>query len=91
MAHLPSNTDMNIEDDIKRRSTSSSKAISRSISISSTASSCAYHLRMECKNNLLDEMEVEPIDSSHLSYINNVEREENSVSKITDPDSTRDL
>ena len=46
---------------------------------------------MEYNNNLSDEIEVNPINSSQLSYSDNIEREGNLVSKITDLDSTRDL
>jgi len=90
MAHLPSNADMEVKNNIRGRSTSSNKTTSRSISVSSAALLCAYHLRMEYNNNLSDEMEVDPINSSQLSYSDNIEREGNPVSKATDPDSTRD-
>jgi len=89
MAHLPSNADMDVED-IRGRFTFSSKTISRSVSISSVASSCAYHLRMEYNNDFPDKIEVDPIDSSHLSYSNNIKRGENPVSKATNPSLTRD-
>ena len=46
---------------------------------------------MEYNNNLSDEIEVNPINSSQLSYSDNIEREGNLVSKITDLDPTRDL
>ena len=46
---------------------------------------------MEYNNNLSDEIEVNPINSSQLSYSDNIERKENLVSKITDLDPTRDL
>ena len=91
MAHLPSNADMDIKDNIRERPTFSSKATFRSISVSSIALSCAYHLRMECNNDLPDKMEVNTINSSHLLYSNDIERGGNPVSKATDPDSTKDL
>jgi len=90
MAHLPSNTDMKVKDDIRGRSISFNKVIFRSISVSSIASSYAYYLRMECNNDFLDEMEVDPINSCQLLYSDNVEREENLVSKATDLGFTRD-
>lgn len=46
---------------------------------------------MEYNNNLSDEIEVNPINSSQLSYSDNIERKGNLVSKITDLDPTRDL
>jgi len=91
MAHLLFNADMDIEDNIKRRSTFFSKATSRSISVSSVALSCAYHLKMEYNNNFPNKIEVDPIDSSHLLYSDDVERRENSVSKATDTGPTRSL
>jgi len=71
---------MDIEDNIRRRFTSLSKTTSRSISISSIALSCAYHLEIEYNNNFPDEIEVDLIDSSYLLYSNDVERRGNSVS-----------
>jgi len=82
---------MDIEDNIRRRFTSLSKTTSRSISISSIALSCAYHLEIEYNNNFPDEIEVDLIDSSHLLYSNDVERRGNSVSKATDPGPTKSL
>jgi len=46
---------------------------------------------MECNNDFPDEREVNSIDSSQLSYSDNVEREGNPVSKVTNPGPTRDL
>jgi len=85
MAYLLSNADMDIEDNIRERSTSSSKATSRSVSVSSVASSYIYCLRMEYNNNFLDKMEVNPINSSYLLYSDDVEKEGNLISKATDP------
>ena len=90
MAHLPSNADMEVKNNIRERFISSNKMTSRSISVSSAALLCAYHLRMECNNDLSVEMEVDPINSSQLSYSDDVEREGNPVSKTTNLDSTRD-
>jgi len=90
MAYLLSNTNIDIEDNIRGRSTFLSKAISRSVSISSVASSYAYHLRMECNNDFPDKIEVNPINSFHLSYNNNIKREGNPVSKTTNPGLTKD-
>lgn len=91
MAYLLSNANIDIEDNIRGRSTFLSKTISRSVSISSVASSCAYHLRIECNNDFPDKIEVNPINSSHLSYSNNIKRGGNPVSKTTNPDLTKDL
>jgi len=64
MAKLPSRMDMDVNDTIRRRSTSLSRMTSRSASIVSNISSCIYHLKMECNNNLPNNMAVDPIDSS---------------------------
>ena len=40
---------------------------------------------MEINNDLPDKITVEPIDSSQLSYQDNVERESNPVSEAADP------
>ena len=44
---------------------------------------------MEINNDLSDEITVEPIDSSQLSYQDDVEGGSNLVSKVADPGSTR--
>jgi len=85
MAHLPFATDMNINNITRGRSTSSSKMSSRSTSVVSDASSIPYHLRIEINNDLLDKITVEPIDSSQLSYQDNVKRRSNLVSEAADP------
>jgi len=64
MAHLPSTMDMNINEIAKRRSTSSNKISSKSMSAVSDALFISYHLRMEINNNHPDKIKVEPIDSS---------------------------
>ena len=82
MIKLPSGTDMDVDDDNNRgRSTSSSRTTSRSAYVSS----CAYHTRMEPNNDLPDDMAIDPIDSSQLSYKDDFESEGNPVSKATDP------
>ena len=60
---------MNINDvdnfnDIRKRSPSSSKVISRSLFVSLSTSSIPYHKRMVINNDLPDEELKEPIDSS---------------------------
>ena len=89
IAHLPSATDMDIDNITRGRSTSSSKMNSRSISIVSNTSSILYYLRIEINNNLPDEITVEPIDSFQLSYQDDVEGGNNLVSEVADPGSTR--
>ena len=74
MANLPSYMDMDIDSDtIRGRSTSLSKTNSREASVLLNASTTPYHERMEINNNLPDEDVQGPIDSSQLSYNNNVE------------------
>ena len=89
IAYLLSDMEMNINDIIRERFTSLSKTTSRSASIVFNALSCTYYLKMECNNNLLDNMAVDPIDSSQLSYSNNVKRRSNLVSKAANPNPTR--
>ena len=85
MANLPSNMDMDVDIDIIRgRSASSNRNSSRESSILSNALSSSYHERMEMQNNLLDENVQNPIDSPQLSYMLNVEKVGNLVSKTTD-------
>jgi len=84
MANLLSNIDMNIDINIIRgRFASSSKLNLREFSILSNASSSLYYERIEENNNLLDEDIWNPIDSSQLSYEENVEVDE-SVIMTTD-------
>ena len=64
IAHLPSITEMDVDDIIRGKSTSSSKVISRSASIVSNALSYTYHLKIKCNNDLLDDIAIDPIDSS---------------------------
>ena len=89
MAQLPSTMDMDVDDFIRGRSTSLSKMRSRSISVVSNASSIPYYLRIEINSNLLDKNIVELIDSSQLSYQDDVKRGDNSVSKAADISPTR--
>ena len=91
IADLLSRTDMDINDNNRERFTSSSRTTSKSISIISNILSCTYHLRMECNNDLLDNMVVDPIDSSQLSYKDNVKTKDNLVSKVTNLISVKDL
>jgi len=83
MARIPANKTMNIDNynDIRGRTTSSSKTSSRSALITSNASSILYHERMEINNNLLDKEFRDPIDSSQPSYKDN-NKEKNPVSKV---------
>jgi len=71
-------------DIIRGRSASSSRNSSRESSILLNASSSPYHEIMEMQNNFLDKNVQNPIDSSQLSYVSNVEKVGNSVSKATD-------
>ena len=74
MANLLSNINMNIDINIIRgRFASSSKLNLREFSILSNTSSSLYYERMEGNNNLLDKDIWNPIDSSQLSYEENVE------------------
>lgn len=73
MAPLPLVVMMNINkinnfDNVRGRSSSSSKVSSKSTFVSSHASSIPYYERMIINNNLSDEEFKEPIDSSQLSY-----------------------
>ena len=90
MANLPSEMDMDVDCNIIRgRSTSSSKASSRNSSVTSNVSSIPYYERMEINNNLPDEDLRDPIDSSQLSYKDDV-GEGNSVRKAADNGPTKD-
>ena len=91
ITNLPSGMDMDINNNNRGRSTFSSRITSRSAFIISNISSCAYHLKMECNNNLLDDMAVDLIDSSQLLYKNNIKSKDNLVSKAADSISTKNL
>ena len=76
MAQLPANLVININDinfsaNVRGRSHFSSRATTRSTSLSSSASSVSYYKRMEIKNDLPDDNFKEPADSSQLSYKDN--------------------
>jgi len=74
MPQLPSNMDIDVDYDIIRgRSAFSSKASSRNSSVFSSTSSTPYHEYMELNNNLLDIEFPEPINSSQLSYADQVD------------------
>jgi len=74
MSQLPSNMDIDINCDIIRgRSALSSKASSRNSSVFSSTSSASYHKYIELNNNLLDIEFPEPINSSQLSYVDQVD------------------
>ena len=91
MANLPSYIDMNIDSNfIKRRSTSLSKTNSREALVLLNASFTPYYERMKINNNLLDGDIWDLINSSQISYDNNVEIG-NSVRKMTDNYISRDL
>jgi len=65
--------DMNMDKDIIReRSAFSNKNSSRKLSILSQALSRAYHERIEAMNNLNDDKFQDPINSSQLSYFNDI-------------------
>ena len=81
---------MDMDNNNRKRFTSSSRITSKSTSIISNILSCAYHLKMEYNNNLLDNITVDPIDSSQLSYKDNVKIEDNSVSKAANSISMKD-
>ena len=80
MTYLPFNMDMN---NIKERFSLFFKTNSRDPSISLNTSSTSYYECMEINNNLPNVDFWEPIDSSQLSYKNNMENKE-IVSKIAD-------
>ena len=73
MAHLLSAMNMVIDDITRERFNSSSKMSSRSASVVSDALSILYHLRMEINNDLPDKITVKLIDSSQLSYQDDIE------------------
>ena len=87
IAQLPADSVMDIDDidfsaNIRRRSHSSSRATTRSASLSSSAFFVPYHKRMKINNDLPDDNFKEPANSSQLSYKDN-SQQENCVSKVT--------
>jgi len=74
---------INNYNNIRRRTMSSSKANSRTASMSLSILSELYHEKVEHFNDLPNEEFRKPVDSFQLSYGNN-RREENQVSKTTD-------
>jgi len=89
MAHLLSAMNMVIDDITRERFNSSSKMSSRSASVVSDALSILYHLRMEINNDLPDKITVKLIDSSQLSYQDDIEGGSSPFSEAADPGSTR--
>lgn len=84
MAHLPSNTDIDIDINmIRGRSTSSSQISFKESSTQSAASSIPYHKRIEIQNNLLNENEQKPVERFGLSYASGKEQKSKIVSKTT--------
>ena len=74
MPQLLSNIDIDINCDIIRgRSALSSKASSKNSSVFSSTSSAPYYEYIELNNNLLDIEFPEPINSSQLSYADQVD------------------
>jgi len=89
MAQISSNIKIDVNNNIIReRSTFSSKAGSRNPLISSSISLVPYYQYIEVNNDLLDNKNREPIDSSQLSYRENV-KIEISVSITTDKPSPK--
>ena len=90
MAFLPASEVIDIDNynDIRERKSFPNKASSRSTSISLSISSQPYHERMVFNNDLLDKEFVEPVNSFQLSYKDKSE-ERNTISKVTDYESTR--
>ena len=84
VAQIPFNMDMNVNSNIIReRSTLSSKAGSRNLSVSLSTLLVLYHRYIENNNDLPDINIWDSIDSSQLSYDGNVETSK-SVSKAAD-------
>ena len=83
MTQIPSNMDIDI-DMIREKPTLTSRASSRSSSISSNTLSIPYHQHIELNNDLPGIEPQEPIDSSQLSY---VRKAEDLVRLATDKDS----
>jgi len=82
--------DMNINCNIIRRLTFSSKINLRKPSVISNTLTTLYHKRIDINNNLLDKDIQNLIDSSQLSYNNSVEKG-NSVRKAADNHLSGDL
>ena len=73
MATLPSNIDIDIDSNIiRRRSVFYSKMNSRELSILSNTSFAPYHEKMEYNNNLPNEEIWDSVNSSQLSYKENI-------------------
>jgi len=90
MAQIPSNMDMNININIFRgRSAHTSRTSLRSSSISSSTLSIPYHQHIELNNDLPNTVSQKPIDSSQLSYTEEVEVG-NLVRLATDKNSASD-
>jgi len=87
MTHLLSDMDMN---NIRGRFSLSSKTNSRNLLISSGTSSKPYYEHMELNNNLPDIDIWEPINSSQLSYKDNIV-DKKPVSKIANSNSIENL
>ena len=89
MARIQANMAMDINNDfIRGRINSPSKVSSRSILVTSNASSILYYERIKTNNDLPDEEIRNPIDSWKLSY-KDEDKASNSVRKMTDKDSTK--
>ena len=82
---FPSNMEMDVSVDsiLRERSDLISKSNSRSFLVSSSASSIPYHKYMEVDNNKPNNNSRKPINSSQLSYMNNLNRDK-PVSKMAD-------
>ena len=76
------NFTINNYNNVRRRTMSLSKANSRTALMSLSVFFKLYYEKIEYFNNLLDKKFRETIDSSQLSYNNNME-EGNQVSKVT--------
>jgi len=87
MTHLLSDMNMN---NIRGRFSLSSKTNSRNLLISSGTSSKPYYEHMELNNNLPDIDIWEPINSSQLSYKDNIV-DKKPVSKIANSNSIENL
>ena len=82
--------DINNCNDIRKRTTSSSKVSLRSASVTFNALSILYHERIEINNNFPNKEFRNSINSSQLLYKDN-NKEGNSVSEATDNSSIRNL
>jgi len=83
--------DIDVNNNNREKFTSSSRMISRSVFIISNVLSCTYYIRIEYNNDLSNNMAVNPIDSSQLSYKDNFESKDNLVSKTTIPIPIKEL